>query len=414
MTLLVATTVTGCANSTGESDPGNPDQVEVLTSWSSTEDAKSFRVLLDTFSEQHPGIQVIHSAVKGVGAAASALEDRLAANNPPDVFLAPAAPGLAPVVADGELVDLTDFARDLGLTANVRPDLLDLLKVGSHLYSVPTGVHRVNVVWTNASALARAGIPADKPAAGLDAWLADLAALRAAGIEYPLALGDSETQLELFESVLIADFGPEEYVSLWTKSDAWNDATLLTAVDHYRALLEYTDPATEASGWQATTKKLIVNGTTGYVVMSDRALGVFRNVGLEYNEQYSSFPVPGTTGAFDLFFDAFALPQGVSHPDAAREWLQTAASPEAQQAFSLANGSTPVLSGPFETTFPAYQRAAMLDLGLVAPVPSLAYGAAADRHWTEAIARVLADFRHDDRSLAFANALRSAAIDALG
>lgn len=412
---VVATSLAlaGCAGGSSGSDPGNANQVEVLTSWSAGQDARSFRTLVSVFEEQNPGIQVIDSAIKGVDAAALAVLDRLETENPPDVFLAPAGPGLAELARAGHLEDLTDFADEIGLTSNVRPDLLALLSVNGRLYSIPSDIHRVNVVWTNAAVLNRAGIVANVPPADIDAWIEDLASLRDAGVEFPLSLGDRETRLELFENVLIADFGPAGYNALWAEPSGWDSPTLDRALDHYLSLVDFAEPTSGSIGWQATTQH-VTNGSAGYVVMSDRALSVFRDAGLTYGDQYASYPFPGTVGTFDLLADAFAMPVGASHPDAARSWLRTLSTPEAQQAFSLEKGSIPALAGTSGDDYPEYQRSAVLALNLGELVPSLTYGVAAPRQWVDDIATALDKFRNDDRPLAFANALRAAARSALG
>ena len=409
---VVAVALSGCTGATTGSDPGNPNQVEVFTSWSSGQDARSFRTLIDEFQEQNPGIQVIDSAIKGVDAAATALQGRLQAGDPPDVFLAPAGAALAEMAASGRIEDLTDFADEVGLPDDVRADLLALLSVDGRIFSIPSDVHRVNVVWTNSAVLSRAGIIADVPPSDIDDWIGDLEALRAAGVAYPLAVGDLETQLVLFENVLVSEFGPEAYTTLWSDPAAGDSPTLDVALAHYLALLDFAEPTSGSSGWQPTTQH-VTNGTAGYVVMSDRALSVFRDAGLTYGDQYSSFAFPGTLGTFDLLADSFAMPVGASHPDAAKAWLRTAISPEAQQAFSLAKGSIPTLAGTNGDDYPEYQKLTVLAFNLNELVPSLAYGVAAPQRWTNDIASAIQQFRHDDRPLAFANALRAAAQSAL-
>jgi len=408
----IAVALAGCSGADAGSDPGNPNQVEVFTSWSAGQDARSFRTLVDVFEQQNPGVQVLDSAIKGVDEAAKALQVCLEAGDPPDVFLASAGAALAELAASGHIEDLTAFADDIGLSDAVRPDLLALLSVDGRVYAVPSDIHRVNVVWTNSAVLDRAGIIATVPPADIDSWIENLEALRAAGVPFPLALGDRETQLVLFENVLLADFGAADYAALWTDPAGWDSPVLDQALTHYLALLQFAEPTSGSNGWQATTQH-VTNGTAGYVVMSDRALSVFRDAGLTYGDQFASFLFPGTIGTFDLLADTFASPVGASHPDAAKDWLRTVITPEAQQAFSLEKGSIPALVGTSGDEYPAYQRATVLEFNLNTLVPSLGYGVAAPRQWVDEIGTVLEQFRRDDRPVAFANALRAAASSAL-
>src|SRR5690606_16748374 len=115
---------------------------------------------------------------------------RLEADNPPDSFQSTAGAALSEYVDQGDLQDLSDFFADNGLTEVYRPALLDLLTVDGALYSVPSDIHRVNVLWANNGLLAASGVDPSVHPANIDAWIADLEKVRRSGVEFPLVLGD--------------------------------------------------------------------------------------------------------------------------------------------------------------------------------------------------------------------------------
>jgi glucose/mannose transport system substrate-binding protein len=411
----VAIALTGCSlGGDAGSDPNNPDQVEAITWWASGNEKAALYNLIDVFTEQNPDLQFIDASVRGAGGAKArqSIAARLAADNPPDTFQAAAGAGLSEYVAGGELQDLTAFYKENGLTDVYRAALLELLSVDGKIYSVPSDIHRVNVVWADTKLLGAAGVDPAAAPASMDAWIADLQRVRDSGVEYPLALGDELTQVQLFENVLIADMGAVLYQNLWKSTKNWEGDALRTAVGHYQQLLTFVDPGDSALEWTAATQR-VITGKAAYIVMADYALASFQQAGFTYGKQYTAFPTPGTKGVFDFLADSFTLPTGAVHDAAARSWLLTVSSAEGQKALSLTKGSIPARTDTVATDYPPYQQGAIASLQLDTVVPSLANGVAASPTWTNAIEDAVVKFRGDDHPEALVNALIAAAHTAL-
>jgi glucose/mannose transport system substrate-binding protein len=147
--------------------PEQPEQVEVFTWWASGNDKTSYKELIDVFATQHPEIQLIDASVRGSGGAQAraAIAARLESKNPPDSFQAAAGAGLTDYIKNGQIQDLTSWYAENGLSEGVyRAALLELLSVDGKVYSVPSDIHRVNVVWANSGLLQAAGVdPATPP-----------------------------------------------------------------------------------------------------------------------------------------------------------------------------------------------------------------------------------------------------------
>jgi glucose/mannose transport system substrate-binding protein len=411
----VAVALSGCSlgGDTG-SDPNNPNQVEAITWWASGNEKAALYDLVKVFKEQNPDLQFIDASVRGAGGAKArqSIAARLAADNPPDTFQAAAGAGLSDYVADGDLQDLTKFYTDNGLTDVYRAALLELLSVDGKIYSVPSDIHRVNVVWADTKLLTAARVDPTAAPANLDAWIADLQLVRDSGVEFPLALGNELTQMQLFENVLISDMGAVLYQNLWKSTKNWEGAALRNAVGHYQQLLTFVNPSSSSQEWTDVAQQ-VITGSSAYVVMADYALASFQQAGYTYGKQYTAFPTPGSVGVFDFLADSFTLPTGAVHDKAARSWLLTVSSAEGQKALSLTKGSIPARTDTVATDYPPYQQGAIASLQLDTVVPSLAHGVAASPTWTNAIEDAVVKFRSDDHPEALVNALIAAAHTAL-
>jgi glucose/mannose transport system substrate-binding protein len=390
-------------------DPNDPDQVEVVSWLTTGSEKRGYDALLAEFATQNPGLEFFDSSVTGGGgdAARNAIDSRLDNSNPPDSFQATAGAGLADYVDDGRLLDLTSFYTEHHLDGGFRDTVLDLLQVDGAIYSVPLDIHRVNIVWSNSGLLMAAGLDPAHERTTLPYWMDDLQTLRDSGVEYPLALGEGWTQVQLFETVLLAEFGPVGYKDLWKNAAGWDADTLAVAVDEYGSLLDFVDPASRGEHADAAVHR-VVNGNAAYVVMIDTAASAFEQAAGSGHE-YGSFPVPGTAGVFDFSVDAFTLPVGAAHPAAAKSWLLAVASAEGQRAFSLDAGSIPARSDTEPADYPAYQQTAIASSQDDTVAPSLAHGVAARPAWVAAILDAVVRFRDDRHPVALVNALRSAA-----
>ncbi len=403
--LLVA-----CTSPADGPDPDDPEQLEVFTTWTSPAEKAGLTALLDLFRDAHPGMTIFDSSIAvGVGGDGdAALQARLEAGNAPDSAQVRAGARLDQLVASRLLEDVGTIVDASGLGEALPAVLSHAIATPDGTFAVPVAIHRANVVWVGYDALLAAGIqPADRPA-GTDEWLANLAALRADGIEYPLALGTSWTRVLLFENVLLADLGPDTYDGLWTGATQWDGAFVKQAIVHYAALLDFADPRASGDQGDAVASR-VASGEAVYAVLPDSAAAVFRDAGLEYGTEYAGLPTPGTEGVFDVYADALALPTGASHPEAARKWLAIAATAAAQLVFAEATGAVPARDDVDLTALSTFQRTNGSSYTSDALVASAAFGAAARPGWVAEITKAVERFDDDRQAGAFVAALAVAA-----
>ena len=407
----LAISATGCVSDDLQPDPGDPSQLQVLTGWTSGPDRKALYDTLAVLDVAEPGIRVLDESIAGPRELVEqVLTERIANGNSPDSAAVSVGWALWSRADAGELQDLTDLLPDAEIESVFNRDLLALTSLDGGIYGIPTGVQRVNVMWSNAAILRDAGVDAAAPA-DLDAWLTDLEVVRASGLEYPLAMGDATMQLQLFESVLVADLGGAFYRDLWTHGGTWSTPQISTAIDHFDQLLAYSDPTTRSMPADELVQR-VVTGEAAYTVLADSSLPTFEAGPLD--RDFRAAPVPGTDGVFDLRADAFVLPTGAGHRDSAISWLEVVASTKGQAAFAAGRGAIPARTGAGAAFVIPYQVDAMWALDHELIVPSLEGGVAASPAWTDRIASAVTRFVRDHRREVLNTELRAAADEALG
>jgi len=347
--------------------------------------------MIAIWNEMYPDIEFVNAAVAG-GAGSNAkavLATRLAAADPPDSFQGHAGQEMiGTYVAADQLEPLDELYAANGWYDVFPETLIPLMSKDGHPYSVPVNIHRANVLWYNPKVLAdnNVAVPTD-----FDSWVAALEALKVAGMEAPLALGENWTEVQLWETVLIADAGPELYTKLWNGEADWNDPAVLKSIEHMTTLLSYANSDFATLSWQDASK-LVADGDAAFNVMGDWADGYFAgdtaggNLGLEPEVEYAWMPVPGTQGVYDFLSDSFNLPVGAKNRDAAIKWLTLCGSKEGQDAFNPVKGSIPARSDADVSLYGVYPKSAMADWAKDVVVGSLWHGVVANDTWKNQIA----------------------------
>ncbi|MFT4296670.1 MAG: extracellular solute-binding protein [Micropruina sp.] len=398
-----ALSLVGCSSGTPAASPsassgastapagGAGGDVGVFTWWADGSEKVGLDALEKLFKEKYANDTFVNLAV--AGGAGSNAKAKLAADlqngNPPDSFQGHAGAELQDYIRADQIEPVNDIITALGGSSVFPQSLLDRLTVQGNIYSVPSNIHRANVVWVNPAVLKKAGITAEP--ADLDAWIADLGKLKAAGVSAPLSVAGTWTQVQLFETVLIADLGVDEYNKLFAASANWESDGVKKAVAHYAKLLSYANTASDGDDWPGATDA-VIDGKAAYNVMGDWAVAEFTSKNKKDGEDYTYFPVPGTKGVFDFLADSFTLPKNAKNPGGAKDWLALIGSAEGQKAFNLAKGSIPARTDVPSSDFPAYQQSAMASFKSDKIAPSIAHGAAVSQAWNSDISSAISKF----------------------
>lgn len=370
---------------------GAGGEVGVFTWWADGSEKVGLQALETLFKEKYPNNTFVNLAV--AGGAGSNAKAKLAAdlqnNNPPDSFQGHAGAELQDYIRADQIEPVNDVIDSLGAATVFPQNLLDLLTVQGSIYSVPSNIHRANVVWANPTVLQKANITAEP--ADLDAWIADMDKLKAAGVSTPLSIAGTWTQVQLFETVLIADLGVDEYNKLFASGANWESDGVKKAVAHHAKLLSYANTASDGDDWPGATD-MVIDGKAAYNVMGDWAVAQFTLKEKKDGVDYTYFPVPGSKGVFDFLADSFTLPKGAKNAAGAKDWLALIGSADGQKAFNLAKGSIPARTDVPSTDFPPYQQSAMAAFKSDKIAPSIAHGAAVSQSWNSDISSAISKF----------------------
>ena len=400
----VALTLAACGgNNGGTTTPGGGGgtlstkaggaggEVGVFTWWAAGSEKKGLDALVSLFKEKYPNDTFVNLAVAG-GAGSNAkakLASDLQNNQPPGSFQGHAGAELMDYIDKGQILPVDDVIQALGGQSVFPKDLLDRLTVDGKIYSVPSNIHRANVVWANVAVLKKAGINAVPK--DLKAWMADMDKIKASGVKTPLSVSGTWTQVQLFENVLISDLGVDGYNGLFDGKTKWDGPEVKQAVADYKKLLTYTNTASDGDDWPVATD-MVIDGKAAYNVMGDWAVAEFNDKGKKQDQDWTWFPTPGTDGVFDFLADSFTLPKGAKNPAGTKDWLMLIGSAEGQKAFNLAKGSIPARTDVPASDFPAYQQAAMKAFKDNKIVSSIAHGAAVSLGWNADISTSISKF----------------------
>ncbi|MCM3478613.1 ABC transporter substrate-binding protein [Caldibacillus thermoamylovorans] len=417
--LVVSFALAACNNSEKSSGSGDGKdnkesskaaKLEIFSWWTGAGEEDGLLALLDLFSEEYPDIKVENAAVAG-GAGTNAkavLASRMQGNDPPSTFQVHGGEELnASWVAAGKMEPLNDLYDSEGWNDKFPQDLIDMVSKDGKIYSVPVNIHRSNVLWYNKKIFEENGL---QPPATFDEFFAVSEQLKDKGIT-PLALGDKEpwTATHIFENILLAKLGPDDYKKLWTGDISFKDDRVVKSAEIFAKMIGYINDDHSSRNWQDASQ-LVANGEAAMNIMGDWAKGYFVNdLKLRVNEDFGYVVTPETDGYFMVITDTFGLPKGVKNPDDVKKFLGVLGSVEGQDAFNPLKGSIPARIDAEVSKYDEYGKAAMDDFKASKLTPSLAHGSAAPEGFLTRVNQAVNIFVTQKDVDQFINALETAA-----
>jgi glucose/mannose transport system substrate-binding protein len=341
-----------CGGDEGGKDGTEDEQVgevtiELFSWWSAPGEAQALQALIQAHQEAFPHERIYNAAdaknnLGGVDAK-MVLANRLAANDPPDVFQQNAFEVLAALEAGtGKFEQLDDFFAEQGLTSDtVVKEVLDNVSQDGHVYSMPVNIHRENSLFYNMKIFKQHDIAAPKT---IDELLAACQKLKAAGVT-PFAVSPQSWILgKMWEGLAEGTMTPQKFVDYYTGSGPTDEAALRHAMDVYASIvMDYSNihDIDESFGWAEATEALR-KGEAAMFLHGDWAKGYLTQYGATPGVDFGVVAAPGASDLFVYGVDVFVIPLGAKHRDAAFDFLTTVASPDAQADFNKLKGSTPI------------------------------------------------------------------------
>ena len=285
--------LTACLLTTSLSAARAEPSVEVMHFWTSGGEAAALGVVRDKVVAAGVTWQDAPIAGGGGDAAKTALQARIASGNPPAAMLL-LGQNILDWANEGMLGNVDALAAAEGWDTALPKAVQEFTKVGGHYVSVPTNVHRTDMIWASKAAFDKIGAPYPTTWEELNALAPKFLA---AGI-IPLAHGGQAWQeAYMFEAVALGVGGADFYRRALVDLD---DATLrgadmVAVFTELAALRGMVDANAPGRDWNLASA-MVINGEAAMQIMGDWAKGEFSNAGKVPGDDYACIPVPKAKG----------------------------------------------------------------------------------------------------------------------
>jgi glucose/mannose transport system substrate-binding protein len=344
--MVLALGVGACGSGNDKSNgPTNqtPEEVrvELFSWWTAPGEAEALDALVKLNRERFPHERIYNRAADSGANAKQELTDRLAADDPPDLFQQNAH-DMRQFLADnpGKIQPLDELFTEEDLNDVVVAEVLENVSVDGHVYSMPVNMHRENALFYNKQIFADHDID---PPTTLAEFFAACETLKDAGITPVATSYQGWIQRIMFNSLTMGLMGAEEFGDQWNARKPLDEAMLADAIDNLnRVLTDYAnEPANADFGW-TDAADMVFNGEAAMFFHGDWAKGYFVQKDWTPNTDFGVVGAPGAANMFWYGVDVFALPVGAPHSEAALDFLSTVASIDGQVGFNRIKGSSPM------------------------------------------------------------------------
>lgn len=334
-----------CSSSGSDNTAQATGKLEIFSWFTAGSEKAALDKLIAEFLKENPGIKasdVTNAAQQDSQHARDLLATRMTKSQPPDSFQVISGADILSWVDKGALEPIDSIAASENWASAFPQEVRDSVSKDGVQYGVPLDIERDNTLFYNAKLLSDNKLgPTD--IASIDGMLSAAAKLKAAGVtpfSMPGSAGWAMASV-VFESVFVAQAGPDFYQSYLTGGATANDSKVSAALDTVAKMLDFSDPAaTGANGWTDTVKA-VCQGNAAMVMLPDFIKGEFQNQcpDLVQAGTIGYVPVQGTTPTFVFVSVTFELPKGAPDRDSAVAFLKTVGSKAGQEAFNPTKGS---------------------------------------------------------------------------
>lgn len=325
------------------SSTSNTRPIELFSWWARVGESDALGALMRVHNRRYPLETMINASAELSGLARKTLIERMHKGEPPDTFQANIGYDLDQwIIVNGlddresRLLPLNEELKDSvsDWLSHMPKVLVDLLSHDGRLYAVPSNVHRINSVFYNKHVFERYGLDVPKNVADLERIGERLASanvpLFAVGSREPWTLA-----LFVFESLLVAEQGPQFYQDYLHRAYKADDPRILSLLHRALRLLKFANADHRQLSWLQALD-LVERGNAAMTVMGDWAHVSFKARGLKFGVDYDEIAFPGTSETLVFTSDTFSLPRNSNNKEGAKRLLATMGSREAQAAMSVA------------------------------------------------------------------------------
>jgi len=336
--------------------------IEVIHWWTSKGEAAAVAQFAKALDNDGAGDKWVDSAIALGETARATVMQRVLGGDPPEAAQFNPGRQYEELIANGQLLELTDVATEGKWEDVIRPKQINAAcLVDGKWWCVPVNIHSNYWAWYSKPAFEKAGVAEPR---SLDDLVAAAPKLEAAGI-IPFAVGGDgngwQIQL-LFQNMVTEALGVAQRDKMYEDKDAGiaGGPEMVQVFADLRALKALTDDGYANRNWNDTTN-LVITDKAALQVMGDWARGEFAAAGMKGVEDFGCIiglnedqPLVSTDGDIFVFFK-----QDDPEVEAAQKRLANLLiSPEVQVAFNNAKGSMPVRGDvDMSTADPCMQKA---------------------------------------------------------
>jgi glucose/mannose transport system substrate-binding protein len=337
-------------------------EIEVIHWWTSKGEAAAVGEFAKALDSNGQGDKWVDSAIALGETARATVMQRVLGGDPPEAAQFNPGRQYEELIANGQLLELTDIATEGKWEEVIRPKQINAAcLIDGKWWCVPVNIHSNYWAWYSKDAYEKAGVAEPRTFAE---FIETAPKLAEAGL-IPFAIGGDgngwQIQL-LFQNMVTEALGVDNRNAMYENKDAElaGGAEMVQVFTDLRALKGLADDGYANRNWNDTTN-LVITGQAGLQVMGDWARGEFAAAGMTGVEDFGCMiglnedqPLVSTDGDIFVFFK-----QSDPEVEAAQKRLaQLIISPEVQVAFNNAKGSMPVRADvDMSTADPCMQKA---------------------------------------------------------
>jgi glucose/mannose transport system substrate-binding protein len=333
--LAIAALAAAC--SSGSDGSSSPKPLEVYSWLTSGSEGDALGALFGVITSQDSRMKITNSAQDNPSMAQAQLKTRMAEGIPPDSFQVVSGKDLDDWIARGALEPLDGLASAQSWGDVIPASVLRAVGSMGTLYGVPLDIERDNTLFYNKAVFAAAGVAEPKT---LTDVLFAAEALKYKGVT-PFEVSASAgwtVASHLFESVLVAQAGPDFYQAYLTGQKAADTPEIRSALNTVSWMMDLSNTDRTALLWSDAVAQVCA-GKAAMLILPDFVKGEFVHDGCGPETiDYMSMEPPGTP-TFVFASITFELPKGAPHRDDAIEFLKAVGSMAGQDAFNPIKGA---------------------------------------------------------------------------
>jgi glucose/mannose transport system substrate-binding protein len=225
------------------------------------------------------------------------------------------------------------------LTTVIPASVLDTVSYNGKVFGMPLDVHRYNRLFFNKKLFDDNGLT---PPTTLAEFYTVAEAFKAKGIT-ALAIGSKDghaVKTHTWDGLIVTKGSVEFRNSYLTGHEDPADQRIVDMLNEYAHMLDYSNADRDSLLWGDAAQR-VFDGTAAMMIVGDFGRGFFLSKGWHSGVELGEIPLPGTSGTFVFVVDAFGLPKGTVHRQAAVNWLNHLSTTDAENVFNPIKGSTP-------------------------------------------------------------------------